>query len=182
MKYFVSQNATDLVVSVEDLKAHLFLFDDDSYDDELECIIFSAQDIVSDLLGEHVSSTTITYNIASFDDEAILPHRAVAGIKSIYYYDTTNNPVLLPEEDFIFDYSGKDIKLKFLNKPTVSKDYDYPISVEYTASIDPLPYALAQAILIVAAELFEVRSETTEKARSEGIKVATKLLMKHRRW
>jgi uncharacterized phiE125 gp8 family phage protein len=182
MKYFVSQNATDLVVSVEDLKAHLFLFDHDSYDDELEWIILSAQDIVSDLLGEHVSCSTITYNIASFGEEAVLPHRAVSSIQSIHYYDTDNNAQLLPEEDFIFDFTGKDLKLKFLSRPTVSKDYDYPISVDYLACIDPMPYTLAQAILIVSAELFEVRSETTDKARSEGIKVATKLLMKHRRW
>ena len=82
MKYFISESATFAPVCVSDLKAHLFLFDDDSYDAELQYILLSAQDIVTDLLGEHISSTMIQCNLNTFEDTS-LPHHNLIALDSV---------------------------------------------------------------------------------------------------
>jgi len=181
MKYFISESATFAPVSVADLKAHLFLFDDDSYDAELSYILLSAQDIVTDLLGEHISSTTIQCNLQTFED-ACLPHRNILALDSVQYYDATDTLVELAEADYYLDDTGVDAKIKFNTRYTLSTKYDRPLLVSYEAGMSVVPQVLAQAVLLVSAELFEVRSETTTVQRHRAIPVATKLLMKYRRW
>jgi uncharacterized phiE125 gp8 family phage protein len=181
MKYFISESATFAPVSVADLKAHLFLFDDDSYDAELSYILLSAQDIVTDLLGEHISSTTIQCNLSSFED-TVLPHRNVLDLASVEYYDTTDTLVELDNANYYLDATGKDAKVKFTSKPSTSSKYDNPVVVTYEAGMNVVPQVLAQAVLIVSAELFEVRSETITIQKRKAMSVATTLLMKYRRW
>jgi uncharacterized phiE125 gp8 family phage protein len=181
MKYFVSESAAETPVCVSDLKAHLFLFDDDSYDAELQYILLSAQDIVSDLLGEHISSTIIQCNLSSFEN-TVLPHKNILEVSCVSYYDTTDTLITLAASDYYLDTTGIDTKIKFLAHPAVSSKYDNAVAVHYEAGMEVVPQVLAQAILIIAAELFEVRSESTETQRTKAMNVATQLLMKHRRW
>jgi uncharacterized phiE125 gp8 family phage protein len=181
MKYFVSESPTVAPVSVDDLKAHLFLFDDDSYDAELQYTLLSAQDVVSDLLGEHLSSTIVQCNLSSVED-TVLPHQKVLGISGVKYYDTTDTLVDLNTSEYFLDNTGTDVKIKFASKPAVSSKYENPVSVSYEAGLLVIPHVLAQAVLIIAAELFEVRSETVTVQRYKAMGVATTLLFKHRRW
>lgn len=181
MKYFVSESATLAPVCVSDLKAHLFLFDDDSYDAELQYILLSAQEVVTDLLGEHISSTTIQLNTQSLEG-TVLPHRQVLSLCDVTYFDTTDTQVTLDPASYYLDATGKDVKVKFTSTAPVSSKYDNPVAISYEAGMEVVPQVLAQAILIISAELFEVRSESVQVQRYRALDVASKLLLKHRRW
>ncbi len=76
MNTYVTIKATTSLVTTTELKTHLLLFGDTSYDTELQAILLSTEDFINDFLGEYLVSTTVRGNIPTFGD-LYLPHKSV---------------------------------------------------------------------------------------------------------
>jgi uncharacterized phiE125 gp8 family phage protein len=177
--YKVITQANTVPVSNTELTTHLQLWGDDSYDSEIEPILFTAQEIVSDRLGEFVSNTVIQMPMSDFSDVELV-HQNTSDI-TVSYYDANNALQVLNANNYVIDSTGKNTKICFENTPTVSSDYQYPAFVQYSTGYQVVPRMIKHAILLTAAELFEVRSETTEKARVQAQLCVQRLLQSKKR-
>ena len=181
MNYRVTIPATTSLVTVDDLKTHLLLFGDNSYDTELQAILLAAEGFVADFLGEYLVATTVRVNIASFGDLA-LPHKNPSSIV-VSYWDSNNVAQTLSESEYTVDVSGDYPRIIFDNQPTgLSNSFAYKGYVTYSTVIDPIPNKLKHAVLLVAAELFENRHESKEKTSNLVTLSSRRLIQSSRGW
>lgn len=169
-RFTVVTPASTCPVSVAELSTHLQLFGDNSYDTELQALLLTAQEYVSDKLGQYVSDTQIKVPLEDFSDLEIHHHniRWVA----VKYYDEANNQQTLNTSNYILDETGVRARLEFKTVPTTTTDFEYPAFVQYTTGYDAVPNKVKHAILMTAGELFEVRTESTDaKDRRAAITV-----------
>lgn len=156
--------ATDAPVSTEDLRNHLLLFGDTSFDTELASIIFVAQKLIADEIGEFPSATTIRQPYNSFSKFMPIRHNFVTSITQIQYYDSDDTLQTLSTDDYLFDEIGADKRAIVTNIPTdgLSSNYPTPVYMDYVAEMDPVPNTIGQAVLICAGELFKNRENTND--------------------
>lgn len=153
--------ATANPITLADIKLHLSIFDtaDDTY---LAEILLAAQQQVSQFLGEYVSPTTLRVDVCCYNTIR-LPQKQVASITSVQYYDVNNNLQTLASSNYIFDDSSDGAYIVFTGNslPQLSNDYVNPIRVTYVANIPSTPDTVRQAIRIVAGEMYQTRSLST---------------------
>lgn len=169
-RFTVVTPASTCPVSVAELSTHLQLFGDNSYDTELQALLLTAQEYVSDKLGEFVSDTEVNVPLADFSDVDLI-HQNVRWV-SVKYYDVNNNQKTLDASNYVLDETGTSARITFTTVPTTSTDFKYPAFVQYTTRFDVVPSKVKHAILMTAGELFEVRTESTDaKDRRAAITV-----------
>ena len=173
--------ATTSYVSVADLKTHLLLFGDTSYDTELQDILLSAEEFLSDLIGEYIVSTTVRLNVFAFGD-IYLPHKSVSSVV-VSYWDINNTAQVHAPSNYVIDTSGLHPVIKFTTTPTgLSNKFDNKGYVTYATALSNVPAKVRHAILLISSELFENRSESSEK-KSEAAKLtAMRLIQSIRGW
>ena len=181
MNYQVTVPASTSYVPVAELKTHLLLFGDTSYDTELQEILLASEEFLSDFLGEYMTDTTVRINFFSFGD-LTLPHK-VATTPVVSYWDTNNTAQVHASSNYVIDTSTLYPTIKFTSNPTgLSTKFDNAGYVTYVTSLDTIPAKLNRAILIVAAEMFENRTESSEK-KMEAVKLtAMRLIQSIRGW
>jgi len=181
MDYLVTVAANASYKTVAELKTHLLLFGDNSYDSELQSILLAAEDYLSGYLGEFISPTTVRVNVSSFGDTK-LPHKANAGVV-VTYWDAANTAQVVPSGDYVVDTSGAYPVIKYTTTPTgLSALFDYVGYITYTTSLGIVSPKLSSAILLVAAELFENRNNSSEK-KAEAVQLsAMRLIQSLRGW
>lgn len=176
----VAPAATSLVTTAE-LSNHLLLFGDTSYDDELQGILLQAEDYISGFLGEYLVSTTVRERVFGWGD-IHLAHKNPSNLV-VSYYDGTNTPQVFNAANYVLDLSGEYPVIKFkTTPPTPSTDLTFQGYVTYDTALPVVPAAIKRAVLMVAAELFEHRSDSSEKKAERAHLTAMRLLQKHRRW
>lgn len=168
-QFKIITEAASAPVSVEQLRDHLLLFGDTSFDTELAALILAAQRILADEIGEFPTLTEIQQPYSVFEQRMELTHRFVETITSVQYYDSANTLQLLPVADYIFDDTGRKKFVLFPTLPTVtlSTVFPFPVLISYEAAMpeDALPVTVNQAILICAAEMWYQRANTSDSAR-----------------
>ena len=173
--------ATTSYVSVADLKTHLLLFGDTSYDTELQDILLSAEDFLSDFLGEYLVSTTVRLNVFSFGD-IYLPHKSVSSVV-VSYWDTNDTAQVHASSNYVIDTSGAHPVIKFTTVPSgLSTKFDNKGYVTYATSLSSIPAKVRHAILLISSELFENRSESSEKKMELAKLTAMRLIQSSRGW
>jgi uncharacterized phiE125 gp8 family phage protein len=178
--YKITTPALSAPISVEDLNTHLQLFGDNSYDAELAQLIYTAQEHVSNQLGKIISDTGIELPLKGFSD-ITLPHSEVTSLSVTYYDENNATQVMALGVDYILDPTGFAPRVHFERTPLVSNQYDYPAFISYTASFSSVPAVVKHAILMTAAELFEVRTESTDAKDRVAQICVSRLLSKHRK-
>ncbi|WP_168199283.1 head-tail connector protein [Pseudorhodobacter turbinis] len=173
------QSAFSTPVSVSDLKMQLQLFGDSSYDLELATLLLTATDYVSKHIGKQISSSKFELNIPSFNINTFDTKNV--DIISVKYYDEDNTLQTLDKAQYLVDSTSVHARILFSMPPIISKDFQNPICIQYYSEMKVVPQVIRHAILMVAAELFEVRTESTDaKARKAAITV-DRLLASERR-
>ena len=126
-------------------------------------ILFSAQQMIAQYLGEFPTATTCRLDAPNFSP-TLLPQRHISSIVSVQYYDKENVLQVLPDTDYIFDdtTAGTRLVVTVNELPPLSDDYLYPVQITYIAAMDPVPSTVLQAIRIVAAEMYQTRSLSTD--------------------
>ena len=167
--------------TVAELKNHLLLFGDTSYDTELQDILLAAEDYVSDFLGEYLIDTTVRINITSFDDTT-LPHKFNTGVV-VSYWDASNVAQVHDASNYRVDVSGTYPTIKYSAQPSGrSGTSTYAGYITYTTYMPVIPQKLNRAVLLVAAELFENRNNSSEKKMEKVQLTAMRLLQSLRGW
>jgi uncharacterized phiE125 gp8 family phage protein len=159
MDFKVTTPATTSVVSVADLKTHLLLFGDDAYDAELQAILLTAEGFISDFIGEYISTTSLLVNIADFSDFHFTHKDPTSVVVS--YWDSNNTAQTLSADNYTVDASGEYLRIIFDTKPSdltsVLTNQGY---ITYTTTMSVVTPKLKHAVLLVAAELFENRTNS----------------------
>lgn len=167
----ITSPAVASVVTANELDQHLNLFGDHSYDGELDQLLLTAQEYVGKHIGKFVAPTSVEVTADKFDDIE-LPHAEARSI-TVKYYDSANVLQTLPSTDYLIDPTSTYPTISFKNRPSVSIDYKKPIVIQYVTGMSDVPNVIRHAILMTAAELFEVRTESTEaKARLASLTIA----------
>ena len=179
--HYVTTPATTSYVPVAELKTHLLLFGDTSYDTELQDILLASEDFLSDFLGEYITDTTIRLNVSSFGDTT-LPHK-IATTPVVTYWDTNNTAQVHASSNYVIDTSGTYPVIKFTTVPTgLSATFDNAGYVTYVTSMLAVPSKLNRAILVIAGEMFENRFESSEKKMEKVQLTAMRLIQSLRGW
>lgn len=177
--YRIVQNIVTAPVTVSKFKNHLQLWGDDSYDDELSKLLLTATEYVGNHIGKAVGQIAVDMFLTSFDDAPLL-HDNATDI-AISYYDENNTLQTLASSEYLIDPTVTPQEIIFKTRLNLSNDYANPVVVSYSAGMDFPPLVIQHAILMTAAELFEVRTESTDaQARVAQITVS-RLLAKDKR-
>ena len=181
MNYQVTIPATTSYNTVAELKTHLLLFGDTSYDAELQDILLAAEEYLSDFLGEYLVDTTVRVNVTAFDDTA-LPHKFATGVV-VSYWDASNVAQVHADSNYRVDVSGEYPVIKYSAQPTGrSTNSDYAGYITYTTYLSTVPQKLNRAVLLVAAELFENRNNSSDKKMEKVQLTAMRLMQSMRGW
>lgn len=181
MTYQVTIPATATFVTVAELKTHLLLFGDTSYDTELQDILLTAEGFVSDFLGEFLAPTTVKIILPTLNDTTLL-HKYVTNVV-VNYWDADDLDAPVNPNTFTLDKSGVYPRLLFKTKPTsISTTTTNQGSVSYLTSLSPVPSKVKHAILLIAAELFENRNNSTDKKMEKVQLTAMRLMQSLRGW
>ena len=175
-KYIVTTPAATSYVPVSELQTHLLLFGDSSYDSELQDILLAAEEYLADFMGEYLVDTGIRVNICDFGSDAVLPHKFYTGI-AVMYWDSNNSAQTLSTSDYIVDLSGEYPVLKVTTAPTdVSTVLDCAGYMTYTTYMSYVPAKLNRAVLLIAAEMFNNRTESSVKKMEKVHLTAMRLI------
>jgi len=181
MDYQVTTPATTSQTTVAELKTHLLLFGDNSYDTELQDILLASEEYLSDFLGEYLTATSVRVNITSFDETA-LPHKSASTVV-VSYWDTDDAAQVHASTNYRIDVSGEYPAIKYSTQPSGrSGTSTYAGYITYTTSLAVVPQKLSRAVLLVAAELFENRNNSSDKASYATQLTAMRLVQSLRGW
>jgi hypothetical protein len=181
LTYQVTIPATASLVPVADLKTHLLLFGDTSYDTELQDILLTAEGFVSDFLGDFLATTTVRKNIVAFGDIE-LPHKSPTNIV-VSYWDTSNTAQVWPSSNYVVDTSDVYPVIIFNTNPSgFSTKFANKGFVTYDTVLDPVTAKIKHAVLLIAAELFENRNNSSEKKMEKVQLTAMRLMQSLRGW
>ena len=181
MDYQVTTAAATSYNTVADLKTHLLLFGDASYDAELQDILLAAEEYISDFLGEYLVDTAIRVNITSFDDTT-LPHRAVSTVV-VNYWDASDVAQVHAATNYRIDVSGDYPTIKYSAQPSGrSGTSTYAGYITYLTEMAVIPQKLNRAVLLVAGELFESRREASDSITYAAPLASKRLIQSLRGW
>ena len=181
MTYQVTAPAATSYNTVAELKTHLLLFGDTSYDTELQDILLAAEEYISDFLEEYLIDTTVRVNVTSFDDTT-LPHKFNTGVV-VSYWDESNVAQVHAASNYRVDVSGEYPTIKYSAQPSGrSGTSTYAGYITYTTYMSVIPQKLNRAVLLLAAELFENRNNSSDKKMEKIQLTAMRLVQSLRGW
>ena len=180
--YYVTAHATTSYVPVAELRTQLLLFGDTSYDAELQEILLAAEEFLADFIGEYLTDTTVRLNVPSFGADTTLPHRYNSGVV-VSYWDSSNVAQVLSSANYIVDSSGEYPVIRITTAPTdLSTDLSFAGYIAYTTSLPSVPSKLSRAVLMVAADLFENRADSSTVSSNKAHLTALRLVQSLRGW
>jgi uncharacterized phiE125 gp8 family phage protein len=181
MTYQVTAPAATSYNTVAELKTHLLLFGDTSYDTELQDILLAAEEYISDFLEEYLIDTTVRVNVTSFDDTT-LPHKFNTGVV-VSYWDESNVAQVHAASNYRVDVSGDYPTIKYSAQPSGrSGTSTYAGYITYTTYMSVIPQKLNRAVLLVAAEMFESRREVSGSITYAASLASRRLIQSLRGW
>ena len=177
----VTVPATTSLVTVADLKTHLLLFGDTSYDTEIQDILLAAEGFISDFLDDYLVSTTVRMNIFAFGDTTLY-HKNPTNVV-VSYWDTNNTAQVWAASNYVIDTSDVYPTILFETNPTgTSTKFANKGYITYDTALTPVPSKITHAVLLVAAELFENRNNSSEKKMEKVQLTAMRLMQSLRGW
>lgn len=181
MTYKVTIPATTSLVTVADLKTHLLLFGDTSYDTELQAILLTAEDFISGFLEDFLVSTTVRMDLVAFGDTTLY-HKNPTGVV-VSFWDINNTAQVWASSNYVIDTSSTYPTVIFSSNPTgLSTKFANKGYITYATALTPVPAKVNHAVLMVAAELFENRNNASEKRMEKVQLTAMHLVQSLRGW
>ncbi|WP_157888292.1 head-tail connector protein [Neptunicoccus sediminis] len=171
MKKIVTSSTTS-PVTVNELKQHLLLWGDDSYDSELDSILLAASDYVAGWLNRPVGATVYSQGFKDFNIQ--LDHDGTGIV--VKYFDDNATEQTLASSNYIVDSTGDRTRIVVKNEPIIGNDYSFPVQVQYSTGATTVSARVKHAILIASATLFENRAENSETQKYNCAMTVARLL------
>ena len=166
-------------VTLQELKDHLQIYEDD-FDMQFQNVILpAATEIVNSIMGEYAGATNVAAYYSVFGARMRLPNRQVASIASVQYYNAAHTLATLPTTSYIFDVTTGNEIVVIGDFPVLSDRFRDPVVINYVVNVDTNQYnieLLIQATLLVAAELWYNKGDTVEGSRQRAAYTAERLL------
>ena len=153
-------------VSLTEIKQHLNIYDD-SDDVYLSHLLDAATAAANNYVGEFIGETELISYYSEFASLQ-LPYEYVSEVVSVSYMNEDGNSQIVDKNSYLLDTTSTtpNVKLKktYSWPADVSSDYDNPVSVTFICSLGRtnMTASSVQAILMIAAELYKNRENSTE--------------------
>lgn len=149
-------------VTLTQAKQHLSLFDDTSFDNYINELIFAGTELVGIHLDTHIDNTQVSSTYFGFDSRLFLDHHNVASVESVSYTDSTGSNATLAPTRYRFDDSGAEPCIIVLDVDGInlSTTVNAPVRVAYTVGMElntENSPAIQQAVLLYIKDMFEQR-------------------------
>ena len=176
-------------VTVNELKVHLGLFEDDSQDSYLNELILTAEQLASSYIGYAVGETTKVSYWRAFATLLTVPDKYLIDGETftVQYTNTDDTTSTVDASVYKLDNSGSYpvVRLKVGQEyPTdLSENVSNPVFINYTAGFNPEQQsaALEHAVLMYCQEQWDNRGNTTDKPVNRLPLSAERLLVGYRR-
>lgn len=184
IKTIVTTNPNTVEVTVADMKQHLAVYhdDDDAYIGQLT---FVAQEIIHTVLGEFITTATVSSFYTGFNRTLTLGHNHVRSISSVTYRDTSDTVNTIAASMYVLDTTSDKAMLKLKSSQpawttdSLSTDYEGPVEVSYVSAIPAtaaLTSGVQHAIKLIVGDLYRDRENSTEAMRFRGMITAERIL------
>lgn len=168
--FIVDQRAIGAVVSLDQIREHLNLFDDTSYDTLLAGISAVAHTSIEDYLGEFLGFTSVVQPFSDFAQDLPLAHTRILSIDSVQYRSTDGTMRTVDSSVWVYDNTSRSKSVRLARGQQWPSDLDdsfrSPISVNYSAEWEDPPEVISQAILLTCGDFFENRNNSTTESLS----------------
>lgn len=172
------------LVSIGEVRDHLSLFGDTTFDDYLNRIMIVATDHIGDSIGEPLDAQSITDYYRSFDRRIWLSQRSLSGTPVVNYTDADNTAQVLSSSEYIIDQSLDNPAIVITgNAPSsISRDIGNPINITYSVVNDLLvdQESIKQSILLIIGDMFKHRENDVDAALTRNTVTTERLLRPHR--
>ena len=161
-RYDVSLRSGLSIVTLDELKQHLFVYDNEN-DEYLSRLLIVGTELAENFLGEFLTFNQVTAYWPSFRGPLLLPNRFIDSVVSVQYVDSAGLLQVVPNTTWIFDNTGRFPVVKERSGQAfpddLSPDLDNPVSVIYEASIDDsnVTETVKQAVLLYCAAFWQSR-------------------------
>ena len=161
-RYDVTLRSGTSVITLDELKQHLFIFDTDN-DAYLTRLLIVGTELAENNIGEFLTANQITAYWPTFSGALRLPHRYVDRINAVQYINVDGNPITVGSEVWILDNTGYFPLVKNRTGQAfpldLSPDLDNPVSVVYEAALGDqnVTETVRQAVMLYCAAFWQNR-------------------------
>lgn len=155
--------ATDYPVTLDELKSHLKVIDDDDY---LTTLLATSTSMIERYLNRSLCTQEWTLYLDEWCYKILLPYSSIQSVESVKYYDLNGDPQTLTELDYYHVVTSDDpgyIQQRYdVTYPELEEGKPDAIEIEYTAGYgDPedVPAEIKHAIKLICTDLHEHRGE-----------------------
>lgn len=154
------------VISLDELKAHLLLFNETEYDDFLNRILIAGQELAESYIGEYLSDTTLVAYYPVFGNILTLDNQYVNSVSSVAFTDNTGASQTIDTARYLLDQSSINASVnlrrsQFINWTDLplNTDIENPVRVTYVSSVPTAVYdeLVRHAVLLYCASMFKDR-------------------------
>jgi uncharacterized phiE125 gp8 family phage protein len=155
MNYFLKTAATDLAVSVADMKTHLRVTHSD-HDDLIESYILAGTDKIEG--GANICLKAQTWNAyfswAEVSDVMLLWKHPISSITSVKYYDTDNALQTVDSGDYITFITGRPSSVTFTDGAESTYERADAMDIEFVGQYSSIPDDIILAIKLYVARVY----------------------------
>ena len=173
------------IVSLLEVKDHLSLFSDDTFDAYLAEIIIAATTHAGTFIGQALEVMGVIDYYGSWDNRLILSQEYIDTIESVSFYGPDNSIVAVSPSEYMTDTSSELAAVVFTTSQSsaLSSDIANPVQVAYNSLYVNATEnrAIKQAVLIIVGDLFKDRETDTEGGSTRSHLTAERLLAPYRR-
>ena len=173
------------IVSLLEVKDHLSLFSDDTFDAYLAEIIIAATTHAGTFIGQALEVMGVIDFYGGWDSRLILSQEYIDTIESVSFYGPDNSIVAVSPSEYMTDTSSELAAVVFTTSQSsaLSSDIANPVQVAYNSLYVNATEnrAIKQAVLIIVGDLFKDRETDTEGGSTRSHLTAERLLAPYRR-
>ncbi len=176
-------NSPNSGLTLQKVKTHLGLFDDDSVDDYISDLIITAEGIASDYLGWSIGERKMLVSAPDFRTLEIPTNsNSTFSDIEITYLNNSGTKVVLAESDYSLDATTPDImKIKFnnsVNSLEVSRNFTNPLGVTFKTKMktELRSDKIKHALMVYCFEMYNNQGNTAHRGTKDASLTSERLL------
>ena len=130
------------MITLAELKDHLYLFDETEYDNFLNRILIAAQELAENYIGEYLSATTVVAYYPQFSGKMLLNQQFVTSVTSVAFTDNMGMSQTVPTARYVLDTSTNPVSVnlrrsQFTEWTTseINDDIDNPVAITFSTTL-----------------------------------------------
>lgn len=180
----VAEHISGGLVSLPEVRSHLSLFDDTTFDTYLSRLVTVATGHVGEILGTSLEDRELVDYYSRFSNRMYLSAQYIDGPPIVSYRDSTHALVIASADTYIIDDTAGRTSLYFFESTPsgLSTRFSNPVQIAYAQLNEVLEdqEEIKQAILMMVGDMFKNRENDVETAQNRVNITMDRLLRPHR--